>query len=78
MRVGDLLRVLGRALGVANALQAAGPLPADAPLLAMALVRQALLSEMHGCVQEMLRDDFVAGGRLHVPGVGEVEALLTN
>ncbi len=78
VRVEDLLRVLGRALGIVNALQAAGPLPADAPPLAMALVREALRSEIRGCVEEMLRDDFVAGGRLHVPGVGEVEAILTN
>ncbi len=78
VRLGDLLRVLGCALGFVKVLQAAGPLPPDAPPLAMALVRAALRSEIRGCGEEVLRDDFVAGGRLHVPGVGEAETLLTN
>ncbi len=78
VRLGNLLRAYGCALDYLEGLQAAGPLPADAPPLAMALVRLALRYELRGRGEKMLRDDFVAGGRLHVPGVGEAETLLTE
>ena len=53
-----------------------GPLPADAPLLCLALARYSLKFELTKDQVGALGENFREGGCLHKPGVETVECLL--
>ncbi len=73
--IGNLCRAAACAVDFVDVL-CARPLPTDAPLLALALARWGLKFELCQEVLERLRGEFMPGGHLHMPGVGDVEAWL--
>ena len=74
---GDMCRTLGCMVDVVRSLEKQ-PLPAGAPLLALALVRYSVKYVVPRLQQEPLRQHFRAGGCMHLPNVEDVEALLVQ
>ena len=72
---GSVWRAMGIGLDLCDRL-GSGPLPADAPLLCLALARWSLKFELTGDQVYALGAHFRAGGCLHKPGVEKVECLL--
>ena len=72
---GSVCRAMGNGLDLCDRL-GSGPLPADAPLLCLALARWSLKFELTGDQVYALGAHFRAGGCLHKPGVERVERLL--
>ena len=72
---GSVCRAMGNGLDLCDRL-GSGPLPADAPLLCLALARWSLKFELTGDQVYALGAHFRAGGCLHKPGVERVECLL--
>eukprot|EP00959_Pyramimonas_sp_CCMP1952_P252354 5272546-Pyramimonas_sp.AAC.1 len=54
---------------------ASRPLPADMPLLSLALVRRGLKFELNSDRADAVAEHFRAGGSLHMPGAGGVERI---
>ena len=72
---GSVCRAVGCGLDVCDRLSSK-PLPADVPLLGLALVRRSLKFELNEDQVKALGENFRAGGCLHEPGVETVECLL--
>ena len=72
---GTVCRAVGCALDLWDRLSSQ-PLPADVPLLGLALARFSLKLELTNDQVYDLREKFRAGGCLHKPGVERVECLL--
>ena len=72
---GSVCRAVGCGLDVCDRLSSQ-PLPADVPLLGLALVRCSLKFELNEDQVKALGENFRAGGCLHEPGVETVECLL--
>ena len=75
VRAGSVWRAMGIGLDLCDRL-GSGPLPADAPLLCLALARCSLKFELTRDQVYALGANFRAGGCLHKPGVERVECLL--
>ena len=73
--VGSVCRAVGCGLDLCDRLSSK-PLPADVPLLGLALVRCSLKFELNEDQVKALGENFRAGGCLHKPGVERVECLL--
>ena len=73
--VGSVCRAVGCGLDLCDRLSSK-PLPADVPLLGLALVRCSLKFELNEDQVKALGENFRAGGCLHEPGVETVECLL--
>ena len=73
--VGSVCRAVGRGLDLCDRLSSK-PLPADVPLLGLALVRCSLKFELNEDQVKALGENFRAGGCLHEPGVETVECIL--
>ena len=72
---GSVCRAVGCGLDVCDRLSLQ-PLPADVPLLGLALARYSLKFELTRDQLDALGANFRAGGCLHKPGVEFVECLL--
>ena len=72
---GSVCRAMGNGLDLCDRL-GSGPLPADAPLLCLALARWSFKFELTGDQVYALGAHFRAGGCLHKPGVERVECFL--
>ena len=73
--VGSVCRAVGCGLDVCDRLSSQ-PLPADVPLLGLALARYSLKFELTTDQVDALGEHFRAGGCLHKPGVESVECLM--
>ena len=73
--VGSVRRAVGCGLDVCDRLSSQ-PLPADVPLLGLALARYSLKFELTTDQVNALGENFRAGGCLRKPGVARVECLL--
>ena len=72
---GSVYRAVGCGLDFCDRLSSQ-PLPADVPLLGLALARVSLKFELTKDQVDALGENFRAGGCLHKPGVERVECLL--
>ena len=72
---GSVCRAVGCGLDVCDRLSSQ-PLPADVPLLGLALARYSLKFELTTDQVHALGENFREGGCLHKPGVERVECLL--